>query len=115
MSFTYVAPLFQMLGVLLMLMLGFFNFMGEELNDVFSFLFAYEILFFLITYLLNIVMNYLVLKYNHKNLKGTASGIFLFLFFIATWIPINFICLFKKDYTWEPIKHSKSISIDKMK
>mgnify|MGYP003296293591 CR=1 FL=1 len=35
--------------------------------------------------------------YNKKSVKEIMSGILLFTFFMLTWIPINIICLFKKD------------------
>ena len=43
------------------------------------------------------------------------SGILLFSLFMLTWIPINFICLFKKDMSWEPIKHKRGMGIDEVK
>ena len=29
--------------------------------------------------------------------------------FIMSWIPINFICLFRRQKTWEPIRHTRAI------
>ena len=42
------------------------------------------------------------------------SGILLFSLFMLTWVPINFICLFKKDMSWEPIKHKRGMGIDEV-
>ena len=43
------------------------------------------------------------------------SGIIFFALFLATWIPINIICLFKKTNNWEQIKHDRSdVDLDQL-
>ena len=56
-----------------------------------------------------------VVKYNKKEVKDIMSGILLFSLFMLSWVPINFICLFKKDLAWEPIKHKRGMAIDEIK
>ena len=55
------------------------------------------------------------LERTKKSVKETLSGILFFTFFMLTWIPINIICLFKKDLAWEPIKHNRSMDINDIK
>ena len=114
MCLFFLAPVVQLIGFALMLILMTYDFFGIELNDLFSFLFAYKELFFILSYLFSILLAVFVVKYQKKEVRNTFLGILTFPFFLLTWIPINIACLFKKNITWEPIKHTRSISIDKM-
>ena len=82
---------------------------------MFVYMYSWGLLFFLLGYLGNVIVNIFVVMYNKKNVKEIMSGILLFTWFMLTWIPINFICIFKKDLTWEPIKHNRSMDIDEIK
>ena len=108
MFMMYVAPIVTVLGLILTVVLIIFHVLDVELFDFFSYLYASGILFFIVFYILNVAMNIFVVKYNKKSAKNILGGIFLFSFFIATWIPINIICLFKKTDSWEQIKHDRS-------
>ncbi len=108
MLMMYTAPLMVVLGFLLSVILFLFHIFDVELFDFFSYLYASGILFFIVFYIANVAMNIFVVKYNHKSVKNILSGVLFFSLFIATWIPINIICLFKKTETWEPIKHDRS-------
>lgn len=114
MLLSFSAPFIQVLATLLTFMLFLFRIFNVQLYDIFSYMYAYGILFFIIAYLGSVLLNIFIVIYNKKNIKGILSGILLFSFFMITWIPINFICLFKKDMTWEPIKHSRSMDIDEV-
>ena len=115
MVMMYSAPLAMIVGFLLSVVLVIFHFTGVELFDFFSYLYATGFVFFIIYYILNVLLNIFVVKYNHKSVKDILSGILLFSFFLATWIPINIICLFKKTNNWEEIKHDRNnIDIDEL-
>ena len=43
--------------------------------------------------------------------RNVWRGILSYWFFIMSWIPINFICLFKRPATWEQIKHERSMRL----
>ena len=47
-----------------------------------------------------------------RDLYDVLHGIFLFSLFMITWIPINIICLFKKELKWVPIEHNKKVKLD---
>ncbi len=49
-----------------------------------------------------------------KKIKPLWKGILLFPVFIFSWLPINFICLFKKNITWEAIKHDRAIKLEEI-
>ena len=112
MSLFFLAPVTQVVGVLLTILLVIYNFIGIRLNDIFAFMFAYRYLFFVLTYLLSIITAIFIVKYNKKQVKNILSGVLTFPIFLITWIPINIVCLFTKKIKWEPIKHTRDISID---
>ena len=115
MLLTFMAPYMQILSALLTIVLFVFRIVNVQLYDVFAYMYSYGILFFAVAYLANIIINIFVIKYNNKSAKENLSGILLFTFFILTWIPITLICLFKKNLSWEPIKHNRSVKIEEIK
>ena len=115
MLLSFMAPYMQILTTLLTVVLILFRILNVELYDIFAYMYSYGILFFIVAYLANVIVNIFVVIYNKKNVREVMSGILLFTLFMLTWIPINFICLFKKDLTWEPIKHKRSVGIEEIK
>ena len=115
MVMMYLCPIVMVLGFFLSIVLIVFHFTGVELFDFFSYLYAMGILFFVLSYLATVAMNIFVVKYNKKSIKNVFSGIILFALFLATWIPINIICIFKKTEKWEEIKHDRSdVDLDEL-
>lgn len=43
------------------------------------------------------------------------KSILVFPFFMVMWLPITFVCLFRRNVTWKPIEHDRSIRIEDMK
>lgn len=107
-----IAPYVQTLSVILTLMLGVFYIFDIELNDIFSYFFSLGLTCFMIGYLIDVIINMFMMIYYKRDLYDNLHGIFFFLVFMATWIPINVICLFKKDLTWVQIEHNRKSSLD---
>lgn len=105
-----IAPYFQVLAVCLTIALGLFNLIGVELNDLFSYFFSLGYICFMIGYLCCIIMNMFVIVYYKRDIETTMHGILLFMVFLISWIPINIICLFKKDLKWVQIEHNRKAS-----
>ena len=59
-------------------------------------------------------MNMFVVLYYKRDLEDAIHGILLFLVFFLTWIPINAICLFKKDLKWVEITHTRKANIENL-
>lgn len=55
-----------------------------------------------------------VLLLEGKNLRRMWKGIFSFWILIMSWIPINAICLFRKQTIWHPIQHNRTIRIEEI-
>lgn len=105
------APHVQVLGLFLAVLLFIFRIVGIELNDIFSYLFSLGFLFFLITYVITVIINIYVITYYDRDAYESMHGILLFMVFLISWIPINVICLCKKDLKWVPIEHNRKANI----
>lgn len=105
------APYVQTLSIILTFVLGVFNIFGIELNDIFSYFFSLGLVCFMITYLMGVILNMFVIIYYKRDIFEALHGIFLFSVFMITWIPINVICLFKKDLKWVPIEHNRKANM----
>ena len=65
-------------------------------------------------YLTSIALSIFAIKSNNKRIKAYLKGILTFPIFILTWIPVNIIALWKRNYKWGRIEHNKSITIEKV-
>ncbi len=50
-------------------------------------------------------------KYIRAKMAKKICSVFIFPFFVAMFIPLSFIALFKKDVAWTPIVHNENISM----
>lgn len=66
----------------------------------------------IVFYVIAVIFRMILIKSCGKSIKDNIGGILLFDFFLITWAPVNFICLFKKDCNWEQIKHNRNIDAD---
>lgn len=112
MCLTYLAPVIQILSFVNLIMLIAFRYTGIELFDIFSAFFATRWVYFIIAYLCSILLELFVLLYKKKKPSKVISGILLFTLFIFTWIPINIVCVLKKQTKWEVIKHGADVKIN---
>ena len=64
--------------------------------------------------LIQILLPLISCLYLRKDIKNLWKGILLFPLFIFSWLPINIICLFKKDLKWEEIKHDRAIKLEEI-
>ena len=60
----------------------------------------------------SIFISLLVVIFDKKKLKNIFKGMFTLSIFMLTWVPINIICILKKDFYWEPIKHIRKLDIN---
>lgn len=63
-------------------------------------------------YITSVALSIFVLKANDKKIKDNLKGILTLPIFILTWIPINIVALWKRNYRWERIEHNKKINIE---
>lgn len=82
----------------------------NSLNDTTTLITALTL--FLITFILGVTFRAIIMKKLGKGIKENIGGILLFDLFLLTWVPINFICLFIKDASWDQIKHDRNIDME---
>ena len=114
MLMMFIAPVVQVISLFIVIMLAGFKYMGIQLMDLFSYIFASGLLFFIVTYLIGVLTNVFIFKFNKQEIHKVLSSIFLFVVFILSWIPINIVCMIKKDITWKPISHDRNVDMDKL-
>lgn len=63
------------------------------------------------TFVLPVFSAIFVMKIDNKPIRPMIKGLILYPFFMASWLLINFKCLFKRETTWEKIDHVRDIKI----
>ena len=106
-----LGPFMQVLSFLLSVAATIFEYAGIELHPLYIRLFSLGLAGFAITYLIEVLINAFVIGYYRRNIFKSMHGILLFSVFIATWIPINILCLFQKNEKWIPVKHTSKSNI----
>lgn len=66
------------------------------------------------TFLLPILTAIIIMAIDKKPIKNMWKGLLMYPLFLASWIVINFKCLFKRDTTWEKIEHGRDVKINEM-
>ena len=112
MALTYLGPVMQLVSFVVALVLFILHIVGLESSDALISLINYNSIVFLLGYLCTILVELFSLLYKKKKVKTVRSGIILFILFTLTWIPINIVCLFKKETKWVEIKHNRNIKIN---
>ena len=101
----------QVLSFLLTVVVIIFKYAGVELHPLYIKFFSLGLVGFAITYVIGVLINAFVVGFYRRNILKSMHGILLFGVFIATWIPINIVCLFKKNEKWVPVKHTRKSNI----
>ena len=114
MSLSYLAPIMTILCFINALLTTIFQVLKFNVFGVIKAGLFGILIIFALSYLLSIIIELLVFVYEGKKIKPVLSGIVLFSVFTLTWIPINMLCLIKKETTWKEIKHTRSIAINEV-
>ena len=64
------------------------------------------------TFFFPIVTAVIIMALDKRPIRPMIKGLACYPLFLGSWILINFKCLFKRDTTWEKIKHVRSIKIN---
>lgn len=70
------------------------------------------VLGFIVSYVGTLLVSMFVTIYNKKSVNAMLPALILFTLFMLSWIPINVVCLFKKNIKWKHIGHDKNVNID---
>lgn len=100
-----LGPFMQVLSFMLSVVVIIFKYTGIELHPLYIRFFSLGFTGFAITYIVGAMINAFVIGFYRRNIIKSMHGILLFGVFMTTWIPINILCLFKKNVKWIPVKH----------
>lgn len=108
----FLAPITQVFGFFLGAFLVVYELSDVNVTELINYFLSYRTLLVLLSYLGTVIGAMFITKYCKKSIWSTISGIIAFPFFIMTWIPINIICLFKKNVVWHSVKHTRNVELD---
>lgn len=112
MAIFFMAPIMQVLAFVIILLLSLYQIFDIELSYVMKTLYDNKLISIVIGYLISIIISLFVVIMEKKKFRKTFKGIFTLSIFMLTWIPINILCLIKRDHEWEPIEHNIAVDID---
>ncbi len=114
-AMLYLGPTMQVLSLIDFLLIWLYRIITNQFLATISYILTIGWIFYFLGYFADIAINTFVVKYRNKSFKTLYKGIFMFLIFIFTWIPINILCMLKKQTKWEEIKHNRNVKIDEIK
>ncbi len=111
MILNYFTPIIQIISFLTFGILFTYKIFNMPTYDILSTFLASDYLPMIIMYVMGLFVSLYVLLYYNKRIDKMLSAFFLFTLFILSWIPINIVCVLKKDIKWDHIEHNKNIKI----
>lgn len=114
MALFFLAPLVQVLSFFVIVLLIVYSFLDIQVTDFMKYMYDNKILSIIVGYFICILISLFVVLVEKIKLKNAIKGIFTLSIFILTWIPINIVCLIKRDLVWEPIEHHRTVEIESM-
>ena len=112
MGLFFLAPIIQVVTFVVIFMLFMYNLLGLNVSDVIKFAYNNKMVSMALAYICTVGTAALVVMLEKKGFAKTFKGIFTLAIFMVSWIPINIICMVKRDCKWEPIKHDRVVDID---
>lgn len=112
--FFLLTPYFQMVSVLPVI-LPLFAALLNDPNTLARPLFWARLLLPLLTAYMGSLLTALAAALYHRTWDyRIIKGILGYGFFLLSWIPLQFYCLFRRDVAWDPIRHTKSVCREKL-
>lgn len=112
MAIFFFAPVFQIISFAVILLTGFFKVLNFNSSFVINMLYNNKLISVVLGYVVSILLSIIVIAIDNKRIQNVIKGIFTLSIFMLTWIPINIMCIKKKEIVWEPINHTRNIDIN---
>ena len=68
----------------------------------------------ILSYVVCVLVTTLAVKMAKKKPSKMIKGILFFWVFIFSWVPINLICMVKKETVWHQIDHTVAVNLDQV-
>ena len=112
MAIFFFAPIFQLISIAIIAITIVFNIFNLDNSLLITTLYNNKINSLILGYVISILLSLIVVIMDKRKIKNIFKGIFTISIFMLTWIPINISCILKKEFNWEPIKHTRNIDIE---
>ncbi|MEG1142630.1 MAG: glycosyltransferase family 2 protein [Clostridia bacterium] len=112
MSLFYIAPIIQIFTIFVFILYIIINMLDIQVVNIVKNVIDNRGIYIIFGYVTCVLLSLLVLKLQKKSIRKSLKGVFTLAIFMITWIPINFICLFKKEQKWEQIEHECTLEIE---
>jgi len=112
MAIFFFAPIFQLISFAIILITVLFNISSLGQFELIDILCNNKVISLIIGYGVSIILSLIVVVIDKRKIKNVFKGIFTLSIFMITWIPINVACILKKEFYWEPIKHTRNLDIE---
>lgn len=97
---------------LLLLVVNAVIYMGDGMTKMA--LLQNYLMYIIPTFLLPIITGAIIMKLDGRPLRPMIKGLLCYPLFLASWLVINFKCLFKRETSWEKIEHVRDIKINEV-
>lgn len=111
MAIFFFAPIFQLISFGIIVVTVIFNVFDFENSMLINTLCSNKMFSLILGYIISVLLSLIVVIMDKRKIKNIFKGIFTLSIFMITWIPINISCILKKEFLWEPIKHTRNINI----
>lgn len=113
MALFFLAPYFQILTAVIVLLALAYSIVGIELTaNITKVAIDNKMLSVIVGYFLSICISIFTVVIEKRSVKKTFKGILTLSIFMLSWIPINILCLVKREHEWEPIAHHRIVEIE---
>ena len=97
---------------IILLLINFVMYLGSGITT--DILILNYVRYFIPTFILPIGTAILIMVLDKKPIKPMIKGLLCYPLFLASWLAINFKCLFKRDTNWGKIEHVRDIKINEL-
>lgn len=112
MAIFFFAPIFQLITFFIVIITIVFNIFNFDNSLLINNIYNSKMISLIFGVVGSIFISLLVVIFDKKKLKNIFKGMFTLSIFMLTWVPINIVCIIKKDFYWEPIKHIRKLDIN---
>ncbi len=111
-----LAPLLQLAWVFTMLLGHIVRTLSVHYHiTVGTPIFSRLLLSVVLSFILSCITSIIVMVLEKKRVCSMKVGILSYWFFIASWLPINAVCLFFRTKEWKSISHTRNVSVSELK
>lgn len=111
----FLALINQILYIMSIIFTMFMDYKLVRFGDMNYMYILYRVIGALVfSYIVCVIVTTIAVVFARKKPAKMLKGILFFWVFIFSWVPIDIICLFKKETVWEQIDHTVTLNIEEL-